>query len=168
MFYDCVFTCGYKEFGVWDRDRSGNLIYTSLLKELNVEDLPNDYIWKVYIQNENVFFQSFNSIYKYNIEKKNVSRLHSISEPIFFLMNVDNELWIQGMQKGIIYKLIDDSLTLVFKDSKLDNTNIQSILSMGNDEYLICTSSKGIYKYDGHELKEWNVDLVCLQSNQGL
>ena len=54
---------GYEEFGFWERDISGGLIYRSLSENFKA-GFHNDDIWKIWTDDSLVFFQSFTNVYK--------------------------------------------------------------------------------------------------------
>lgn len=103
-----IFTCGYEDFGRWDRDISGQLKYTSLASSVNRQNLINNDFWKILIVGDTVYFQSFSSIYVYKEGKVELVT----NKSILFLLKVRNEYWVQGMQDSL-YKLSDDKLVKI-------------------------------------------------------
>lgn len=153
--YDVIFTGGYEEFGRWDRDVSGKLLYTSLSDSLDRESLKNDDFWKIIVTDSGVYFQSFNSIYLYDY--KTIKRVDT-DVLLLFLANVRDRFFVQSMQKSV-FELKNNKLIKLPGSEIFENTDVRVILPFGADKYLFGTSRHGIYIYDGHSFSEWNASL---------
>jgi hypothetical protein len=150
--YKTVFTGSYEEFGRWDRDISGKLVYTSLSDQLDKALFKNDDFWKIWIADDRVYFQSFSSIYVYDY--KTVKYI-PFDGGFLFLSKVRNEFLVQQMY-GSLYRLTGSTLTKIEGSEIFNNTDVRVILPYLANGYLIGTSTKGIYVYDGVTFKEWN------------
>jgi hypothetical protein len=153
--YKTIFTGSYEEFGRWDRDISGKLVYTSLSDQLDKALFKNDDFWKIWIADDHVYFQSFSSIYVYDY--KTVKHI-PFDGGFLFLSKVRDELLVQQMY-GSLYRLKGSALTKIEGSEIFNNTEVRVILPYSTNEYLIGTSTKGIYIYDGATFKEWNISL---------
>ncbi|MFV0328817.1 MAG: triple tyrosine motif-containing protein [Dysgonomonas sp.] len=153
--HNTIFTGSYEEFGRWDRDISGKLIYTSLSDQLDKALFKNDDFWKIWIAEDCVYFQSFSSIYIYDF--KTVKPLRAEKE-FLFLSKVRDEFLVQQML-GPIYRLKGSTLTKIEGSEIFRNTDVRVILPYSTDKYLIGTSTNGIYIYDGISFNEWNPQL---------
>ena len=148
-----IFTCGYEDFGRWDRDISGQLKYTSLASSVNRQNLINNDFWKILIVGDTVYFQSFSSIYVYKEGKVELVT----NKSILFLLKVRNEYWVQGMQDSL-YKLSDDKLVKIEGSEIFKGKDVRIVLPYDSDRYLIGTSMHGLYLYDGQHFSEWNCE----------
>lgn len=158
-----IFTGSYEEFGRWDRDISGKLVYTSLSDKLTKPLSRNDDFWKICIIDNTVYFQSFGSIYMYDYKSVKL-----VSEEAFlFLTKVRNELLVQKMNSAI-YRLNKDKLEKIEGSDIFNNTDVRVILPFSTKGYLIGTTTKGIYIYDGTSFKELNPHLSAVMTNQDL
>lgn len=153
--HNTVFTGSYEEFGRWDRDISGKLRYTSLSDQLDKALFKNDDFWKIWIAEDCVYFQSFSSIYRYDY--KTVTRVPS-ETGFLFLSKVRDEFLVQQML-GPLFRLKGSVLTKIEGSEIFQNTDVRVILPFSTNKYLIGTSTKGIYIYDGKTFKEWNSQL---------
>lgn len=158
--YDLIFTGSYQEFGRWDRDISGGLIYTSLSSGLDKSEFKNDDFWKIWSNDEFVYFQSFHSIYLYDYEK--IERV-PMDHGVLFLTQVRDEFWVQEMQ-GDLYRLRGKELEKVPGSEIFRNSDVRIILPYQTDELLIGTATHGIYVYDGSRFYPWNENLSALLS----
>lgn len=151
-----VFTGSYEEFGRWDRDVSGKLLFTSLSDKL--ENLPvNEDFWKIHIMDSCVYFQSFSAIYRYDY--KTVQLVSK--EPFLYLLRVGDELFVQKINSAL-YKLIDNRLQIIANSEFLEDTDVRVVLPYVDNQYLIGTTSKGVYVFDGKTFRELNPSLTRL------
>ena len=60
--HNTIFTGSYEEFGRWDRDITGSLSYTSISNMIDKALFKNDDFWKIFISDNDVYFQSFNAV----------------------------------------------------------------------------------------------------------
>lgn len=150
--YDTIYTGGLDEFGRWDRDRSGALKYTSLKDLLPTESLDNESIWRIWIDEDRVYFQSFSNIYVYN--HHTIERL-TTPKGFMLLVKVKDEYWVQEMY-GPLYQLKDGQLSKNEGSEFLNGTTTRVILPYGEDRYLIGTSTGEIYVYDKKSFIPWN------------
>ena len=97
-----IYSGGSEDLGRWDRDQSGELKYTSLKGLINGDNpLDNQSFWRIWIEGDKVYFQSFSHIYVYD---------HHTITPVdgpnafLLLLKVRNEYWVQEMY-GALYQL---------------------------------------------------------------
>lgn len=159
-----VFTGSYEEFGRWDRNISGKLVYKSLSEGLDKSLFKNDDFWKIWIGQGCVYFQSFSSIYIYDY--KTVQKV-SGEDGFLFLCKVRDEFLVQKML-GALYKLEGTQLTKIEGSDIFRNTDVRVILPYLKDQYIIGTSTKGMYIYDGKVFREWNPSLSTLINSKEL
>lgn len=155
--YNTIFTGGFEELGRWDRDISGTLKYTSFKPLVKEKSLQNENVWKVWVDNDKVYFQSFSSIYIYDSENETINTLN-LSNGFLFLIKVRDEFWVQEIF-GALYTLKNDALHKVKESDFFAGTTIRVILPYDKDNYLIGTSSGEVYVYDGSKFILWNKNL---------
>ena len=163
-----IFTGGYEEFGFWRRDISGGLTYQSLSDQFK-NSFRNDEIWKIWTDDSLVFFQSFSNVYIYD---RQTVKIVNPGKNILFLLKVREEYWLQAMG-GALYRMSKDGIfTEIEGSSQFANTEIRVILPFGEKDYLIGTSTRGIFIYDGAGFKPWNVDfsrqVIPFELNNGI
>lgn len=160
-----IYTGGYEEFGVWKRQTSGKLEYTSLSLEHAVATMHSDDIWRIWSQGNEVFFQSFRGIYIY--DGKKITEVSDKS--ILFVNRVYDELWVQAI-KGALYKIEKKKYIKIEGSDFFSDTDVRFILPFGNMEYLIGTSDKGLFLYNGKTFSQWKTskDLSKKDLNCGI
>jgi len=145
-----IFTGSFEEFGYWKLQSDGSLSYHSLSSLTNIQ--KNDDIWKLYVNNDKVFFQSFTTIYVYDYRK-----VVSVKTPfnMLFMLRADNRFIVQGIDQGLYWF---DGLNFEFirGSEQFGTMKVHSIIEKDSGEILICTASKGIYLFDKQTFQKWN------------
>jgi len=156
---DIVYTGAYEEFGYWQRNDSCRLKYFSLSSGINMA--PNDEIWKIYKRWGKVYFQSFTSIYEY--DAKNVKRFEA-PHTMLFMFPVSKGFIVQVLHQGLF--LFDgNNFSFVEGSDLFTSTKVHGIIPI-NDGMLVCTESKGIYKYEKNKFITWKAPVSeFLQEN---
>ena len=162
--HQTIYTGGAEELGRWDRDQSGRLKYTSLKGLLPPKSLDNESFWRIWIDGNNVYFQSFSNIYVYN--HKTMQKLSS-PKGFLLLLKVRDEYWVQEIY-GSLYRLKDGKLSKIEGTEFLEGTTTRVILPYGKDRYLIGTSTGEVYIYDQKNFILWNNALTQQLSGQEL
>lgn len=145
-----IFTGSFEDFGVWNYNTRGELVYYSLGSLTEIE--KNDEIWKIYVSNNQVLFQSFTSIYIYNYES-----VEKVKAPytMLFLHQLGNKFVAQVLENGLYW--FDNKEFKKINGSELFNDKrIHSIVPFGNNSWLICTDNNGLYVYDDHNIRFFN------------
>lgn len=147
---DCIYTGGYKQFGVWKKDQRGILCYSSLSESVLKDMDPDEEIWRIIVRKEGIYFQSFAHIYFYDYDR--VTTLPSVGF-ILLLQNTEDQLLIEGF--GQVYEVNKTSIRPVF------NTPVELIHAIlpSDDGLLLCSSKNGIWKESGGNVTPWNKDL---------
>ncbi len=163
-----IFTGGYEEFGYWQRDINGELTYHSLSGGFK-DTFHNDEIWKIWTSDSLTLFQSFGNVYFY--DRKTVWKTNP-NNNILFLLKVRDEYWAQAMG-GALYRLSNQQEFEEIPGSKtFSDTEIRVILPFGRQDYLIGTSTRGIFIYDGVSFRPWDVDfsqqVLSFELNNGI
>ncbi len=162
-----IFTGGFEEFGVWERNETNELVYTSLSKEIKQQgNLKNDDIWRIHVADDVVLFQSFNHIYVYDYERTFV---RTEGSNILFLLQVYDEYWIQKTG-GSLYRLVGERLDEIPGSSVFSDTEVRVVLPYAGHQYLVVTTTKGFYLYDGHVFTRWQLPtgMEKYQVNNGI
>ena len=138
-----IFTGSFEEFGYWAYDQVGKLRYTSLSSLIEIEN--NDEIWKIYLMDNKVYFQSFTSIYIYDFEtvKKAMSPY-----TMLFLHKVGDQLVTQIIDNGL-FRFHDHDFHKIPGSRIFAETKVHAIIPYDDESWMICTDSEGIYIYDG-------------------
>jgi ligand-binding sensor domain-containing protein/DNA-binding CsgD family transcriptional regulator len=156
-----IYTGGYEEFGYWHTSPDGSLEYTSLSRLLPDSVMHNDDIWKIILMDNHVYFQSFKQVYVYDLKSGLLSVCRNAAGNVLFLHKVHSRLWVQVMG-GALYELSGEDFVKIPGSDFFERTEVRIILPY-KDQWLIGTSSKGIYLYDGRNFSLWDTDF-CRES----
>lgn len=163
-----IYTGAFEEFGYWTKDASAGMKYHSLVPLLKGFTLHNHEIWKIIQTGNKIYFQGFSSLFVY--DQKSVKSI-KLPGTIVFLLKAGNRLFAQAVQ-GRLYELVNDNLVGIDDGNALAGTEVRTILPYKNGLFMICTSSKGVFVYDGKTLVPWNVESNILlkeyQINNGI
>jgi ligand-binding sensor domain-containing protein/DNA-binding CsgD family transcriptional regulator len=162
-----IFTGSFEEFGVWNYNSRGELVYQSLTNQTQVE--KNDEIWKIYQSNGLVFFQSFTSIYVYNYET--IEKVKS-PQSMLFLHQIGNRFIAQIIEDGL-YWFENKEFTKIHGSELFNNKKVHAIVPFENGKWLVCTDNYGLYVFNGQsfsfyksEASDFLMDYVCNTAKQ--
>ncbi len=136
-----LYVGAFEEFGYYERDKTNNLKYHSLLEKLEDYKLKNDEIWNIVKVGNLVYFQSFSSYFVYDGESvigQKSKMLNLLSSGGFvFSQFIGDDFYILRNQK--FEKLIGRS--------QYNNDYIVGVVNF-DDSFLFVTANSGIYKYN--------------------
>jgi AraC family chitin signaling transcriptional activator len=137
---DKVFTGSYEEFGYWQKNEFGLLIYTSLTHLIKNYTFTNEEFWQIIPFNDAIVFRSFSTVYVYKDDKIKVIDVAGV---VTDLAVFNNELYIAGGGTGI-YKFHKDTFIPVeHLDVLLDKTIIA--MATVENKLFIGTKLNGCY-----------------------
>jgi len=148
-----IYTGSYEECGYWEKDENRDFRYHSLKPLMKNINLHNDEIWKIISFKGKIYFQSFTSLFVYDLKS-----IHSIPVPgtIVFLLKAHNRMFVQSV-KGVLYEVIDETLYPIDPSKMLVKTEVKTFLPMPDGTFLIGTTSHGFYRFNGKSIDPWNV-----------
>jgi DNA-binding CsgD family transcriptional regulator len=146
-----IYTSGYREMGVWERQPSGELVYHSLNSVAEQYFSKNEEFWNIASDKNRIYFHSFNRILLYQNDS-----VTSIPLPGFTnVMNKVRGQVLLGVRDKGIYRLSGTRITQVAMGSFFIGKVIRFILPYKKDQLMIGTASGGIVLWDGQQLKQW-------------
>lgn len=148
-----IYAGGFGEFGYWQNDNEGVLKYHSLTSLIPKKYQPlNEEIWKIYIDDNQIVFQSFGTIYIYASGKISVVKALN---PFLFLFKIGKRYFVEEVNSGL-FELKGDKLNYINGSNILGNGGILSILPFSHNRYLIGTAHNGLFIYDDKSIRPWN------------
>lgn len=145
-----IYVGGFNEFGYFEPDSIGRLIYHSLLNLLEPEDRNFDEIWRIHNTPDGIVFQSFTQLIIVNKEEASVIKAPGEFHLSYF---VNGQLYVVDLKRGI-YRYSMGSFFPLLGTEFLTGTEVWTILPFGN-KLLLATEGKGLFIYDGNQLVEW-------------
>ncbi|MFZ2283899.1 MAG: two-component regulator propeller domain-containing protein, partial [Lutibacter sp.] len=147
-----IYTGCYMEFGYWEKNDFGNLIYFSLSNKLK-EPLLEEEFWNIVKVDNWVLFQSLHRIYIYNTVDESFNSINSETNlPKVF--KVDESIYFQKMNDGL-YKIENGNPVLISNHPILQNNILVNIFSV-NKKILLLTQEKGFYFFEDGQLSKWD------------
>jgi DNA-binding CsgD family transcriptional regulator len=138
-----IYTGSFEDFGYWERNSEGELVYFSLAAEGVIEN--NDEIWKIYNHDEGVYFQSFTTIYLY---KDGTIQKFIAPYTMLFLHQVRDKFVAQIIDNGLYWFRNDEYIPI--KNSEfLANVKVHAIIPYDEERWMICTDNAGLFLFDG-------------------
>lgn len=156
-----IYRGSFEEFGRWDRDLSGELVYTSLSENLDQSIFKNEDIWRISITDTHIYFQSFASIFVYDYHT--VERV-SMGQGFLFLSKVNDRLIVPSIN-GALYWMEGKKLTKIEGSEIFKDTDVRIILPYSEDkeQFMVGTSTKGFYIFDGKTFSKMNIENKVLE-----
>jgi DNA-binding CsgD family transcriptional regulator len=140
-----IFIGSFQEFGMFEKDKSGQLVYHSLSAKLKKYSMQNDEIWNILDYNGTIIFQSFTSYFTY---KNGVVK--GIRCPFNFLFfNIYHQkIYTHTDQYGLSFFDSGSNTFLPVKNNLLKSPVI-SVLTFSRSQAILVTRSDGLFLFDG-------------------
>lgn len=124
-------------------DKNGQWKYHSINDEVDKELGKFSDVWNTRITNQYVYFQSYKKLFRFNFSTKKIKIWKS--DTFFSLTGIiDNQFYIGQSKKGL-YKVINDSLSLISDHDQLRNMLFYNIISVNDSHILISSTDKAIF-----------------------
>ncbi len=145
-----IYTGIRNEFGYWEEDvKDRKLKYYSLSKASKLK-FTDEEIWKIIFKGEDIFFQSFRNIYKYNQRTKSISIIPAPTR-FQFMFKVGNRVFAQDKALGLM-ELNDDRLTGVPGGEIFTGDCVYGMVEYDKNSILIGTIDRGLYKLENNKI----------------
>ncbi|MDU8885888.1 LuxR C-terminal-related transcriptional regulator [Yeosuana sp. MJ-SS3] len=152
-----IYTGSYEEFGYWEKNRKGELIYTSL-SDLLVEKVSlNEEFWQILHFKDSIIFRSFSNVYVY--KNGEVVKIYKQSPtPTVISCNISgNKFYVSTLKNGV-FVLEDTNLTPVINDPFVIDKRMISIIEYKGD-LLISTALNGSFIYKNNSFMPWDSEI---------
>src|ERR1700749_315829 len=133
-----IYAGGFGEFGYWENNKQGFLTYHSLISKVKQKNFLNEEIWKIYVDDNRVIFQSFGCLYIYENGQMSVIRINT-AQPFLFAFKLGHRFFVEHIESGL-FELKGDHLELIPGSQVLDRSGVLSMLPLQNKGYIIGTA----------------------------
>ena len=113
---DALYSGAYMDFGVWNKNEVGKLVYTSFAASMDISMLEDEQIWQIVPYRDKILFQSFNRLYIYTPATQDL-RFLSFENQVYRLFKLKDNLYFQELSKGIF--TLKNGAPLLISDSKV-------------------------------------------------
>ncbi len=138
-----IYVGGVGEFGYLIPNKSGKMIYQSLLPKIDTSDNDFPDIWKTYATKDGVYFCSTKKIFLFNADSIKVINLSNGSFFSFYL----DEMYLGHFLDGL-KKFNGNSFEIVEKGGFFEKKGIFTINEYINNNLLIGCYPNGLYSYN--------------------
>lgn len=153
-----VYVACQGDFGYLEVNKFGMFEFISLLNKLPEANQDVDEIWRIFEDNGDFYFCTFNEvfIYRKNGQVQVVDPDYA-PENFFF---VNHSLYVSQLGRGLS-KLKDNTLGLVEHGDFFKDKTIVGVLPLANNQLWIATRNQGIYSFNGSRFEPWKtIDLL--------
>ncbi len=146
---DKVFTGMYMDFGYWERDVFGTLVYVSLLQKVDLDPIEDEQFWKILDFGSWIVFQSLHRLVFYH---KNTNEIKVIDDgtPITSSFLVDKTIYFQKAQQGLF--VLDAGQAQVFVNHELFYDDVIVGVFKIADKLQVLTSESGLFQLVGNRM----------------
>lgn len=149
-----IYTGGLAEFGYWEDSGYEQMRYQSISRLLDSEEQVRDEVWKIIIDGDRVFFQTFSTLYIY--ENNSLQTVKGGGQPFLFLHQVRGRTFIELIPSGL-HELTGDKLVPLRDKDVLNGANILTMLPYKDGSILIGTSKSGLFLMDSAStIRKWD------------
>ena len=151
---DKIYTGSYMEFGYWQTNEFGALIYTSLSDTLGLSLIEDEEFWKIIDIEQYLIFQSLDRIYIYDSER-GTTRIIETKNSIIHSYKLDGSIYFQRIGEGI-FKIENGQDVLVSGAKILQSQEVVAMFSNPKGVHLV-TRDRGIFRMSSDdELLPWD------------
>lgn len=162
---DNIYVGAYNDLGKMSFGSNGKLDFHSLKKYIPAEYQNFDDIWNITSFDGKIVYQSYLCAFVFDKD----TSVTVVKAPFRFQdsFKVNGKLYFNDIENGL-YELVSNKLVLLPGCESLKGEEIWSVLPYaGGEELLISTLTKGVFIYNGKQLREWNVPVnQYLKKNQ--
>ena len=133
-----VFTGSYMDFGVWERDPRGKMMYRSMLDQLRLEIIEDEQFWNIIQKDKWILFQSFNRIIIYDTQRETATTIDA-EFSILKMFEINGAVFYQDSKFGL-YAIENGQKKLISNADALKDGVVINMFD-DNDGLLIVTQA---------------------------
>lgn len=145
-----LYAGGYNELGYLAPNKNGELIYKSLISEIDSSYREFGENWSIHCLSDTIFFLTEKYLFRYVNGKFNYWK--SSKERFYYGHVINRHYYVQEIGEGLL-KLENNKLVKVERTEYFKDIRIHNILPYGENDLLICSRTKGLYLYTKSEGK---------------
>ncbi len=150
-----IYIGAYNDFGLMESDIDGKMSFISLKTHLPSEYQNFDDVWSTMSFQDGIVFQSYKAAYIF--KKDNTCDVLSAPSRFIGSFSVRDRLILNDVTSGLS-EYDGETLTSLPGTEALRGEEIRSVLPFGDSSsFLICTSNKGLFIYNGVKLQQWTI-----------
>ena len=131
---DRIYIGSYEEFGYFERNEYGKLVYTSISSLFQHKELKNKDIWSIEQDENLIYFQSFAGYFSFDTQSKKIA-FYPMKNMMQRLYKVNNQIY--AVIQDELYLLEKNNLTKLPTSSAPFQSPVRSILPYEGNRLLI-------------------------------
>lgn len=152
-----IYTSGHGGFGVWSKNKLGQLEYKSLFFKTPTKEAPLLPVFRNIIKIKNkIYFQSFQQIYVLNTLDNSIEILYA-TKGFCEMFSVEGKLFVQDSSVGL-FEVNYSNHKKIIEGTQNNNIYILNVFKEQNT-LLLATRNKGFWKIEGGKMKRKNWDV---------
>jgi ligand-binding sensor domain-containing protein/DNA-binding CsgD family transcriptional regulator len=148
-----IYIGGQDEVGYLEANENGKRTYTSLTHLFPKSFKSFEDIWKIFIQDDNIYFCSEKAVFLLQGDQLQVIKPRSQRFENFF--EKGNRIFVQDFGEGL-FEIKNSQLLPISNSNIFLNERIIAILPHDNNQSLVFTFSKGLYLMKDAEIRPWD------------
>ena len=147
-----IYSSSYRDFGFWERDKTGQLQYTSLGKELAIDILDDEQFWNIVEHQNKVVFQSLNRLIFFDPATKEIFFI-STKNTLLKSFKLEQQLYYQVQGEGL-FQVIEDQGVLISSDAIFKDQSLVKLFKKDKG-LLVATQENGLHLWQNKTLTPW-------------
>ena len=147
-----IYSSSYRDFGFWERDKTGQLQYTSLGKELAIDILEDEQFWNIVEHQNKVVFQSLNRLIFVDPATKEISFI-STKNTLLKSFKIEQQLYYQVQGEGL-FQVIEGQGVLISSDAIFKDQSLVKLIKKDKG-LLVATQENGLHLWQNKTLTPW-------------
>ena len=144
-----IYVGTYEDFGYFERDDFGQLVYTSLLPLIGDFPIELEEPWFILQQGDDIYFQTFASVFRYdptaNDGQGSVTPINITDKHPLYLHLIGGQLWAQLIEGGY-YRFNGHDYVRAIHPSIYGNSRIVAgFLLRTTGDMLLCTENAALF-----------------------
>lgn len=151
-----IYTGSYMDFGFWEANQSGRLLYRSLKDSVDNGMMDGEQFWDIKKIGDHVIFQSHQRLYSFNfktgrvqaiVAENNISNLFKVNDKIFYQV-VDKGLFVIENGRG----------SLFIGNEKTGGKSIIGLYAFADNKMLAITRDDGPFLITGNQWEAFQIE----------
>ncbi len=138
-----IYTGSYMDFGYWKYLQTGELVYTSIVNELEFEMIEDEQVWNIFDYKQFVIFQTLDRLIIYNFLNKQ-TQIVSSDDNILKAFLIDNDIYFQSSNKSI-YMVSEGNQKKIIDGNDIQDLTVVNIFNNEDGIYFI-SDKQGFYQ----------------------
>lgn len=144
-----IYSGFYGDFGYWDRNETGALVYSSLMDKFKLVPLEDEEFWGIATMGEWLVFQSLDRIYIINEELERVNIIDS-ETTLTEMVLIDDTIIFQKIDQGVF--IIENGQEMLLTDHPSLKSEVLVDVFKRENIWFFITQNNGVYELNENQV----------------